>query len=301
MTESEKGRKSPPPQPPLPDALRRQLGPGLSWILEQRDNPVNLEGLKRFLGFKLFSGRGKPSTARVGSWLFFDLCPLWDAKAGEFPSPYPHLISVAELARLSHVHRRTAERAVRYFTAPKTGRPKAHRVDQERTGKRRPCFYQLRSDICETGPRKAQKDAASSVSAALKPSELVRVHKHGVCAFSAVPPLSIYPPIKTKAVPCAVVSETRNLEGKASTTASKNLDAPRLLETLGACGPRPFHQLPLPKPSIYGNSRALQALSLQGATVLRRLENRRRLTEALSEALRETRSELEPEPVEVLV
>ena len=296
MTESEKGRKSPPPQPPLPDALRRQLGPGLSWILEQRDNPVNLEGLKRFLGFKLFSGRGKPSTARVGSWLFFDLCPLWDAKAGEFPSPYPHLISVAELARLSHVHRRTAERAMRYFTAPKVGRPKAHRTGLKRTGKRRPCFYQLCSGICKSGPRKAQQDAASSVSAALKPSELVRVHKHGVSAFSAAPhPIKT----KTKAVPCTVVSETRNLEGKASTTASKNLDAPRLLETLGACGPRPFHQLPLPKPAI--DSRALQALSLQGATVLRRLENRRRLTEALSEALCEARSELEPEPVEVLV
>ena len=193
LTENVEGRKSPPPQPLLPDALKRQLGPRLAWIFEQEGNPVNVEGLRRFLGVRVFSGKGKPSTARVGAWFYFEFCPIWDSSTGEFPTPHARRISIAELARLSHVHRRTAERAVRYFTAPKTGRPKAHRVDQERTGKRRPCFYQLRSDICETGPRKAQKDAASSVSAALKPSELVRVHKHGVSAFSAAPPIHTPP------------------------------------------------------------------------------------------------------------
>ena len=229
LTENVEGRKSPPPQPPLPDALKRQLGPRLAWIFEQEGNPVNVEGLRRFLGVRVFSGKGRASTAQVGAWLFFLTAPLWDAEAGEFPLPYPCRISITELAQLTGLHRHTVERSLAYFVAPKVGRPKAHRVDLKRTGKRRPYFYQLRSDICESGPRRVQKDATSSASVPFQSSELVRVHKHGVSAFS-VPPDPIKS--KSKSSGCTVVSETRNLEGKASTTASKNLDAPRLLLSL---------------------------------------------------------------------
>jgi len=123
----------------LSAAFLAQLPPGLDHDVGNLDQ-LHSEGLRRFLGRRVASGRGLRSTATILTFVY-----VFSLRFGGYS-----LIDVSEVARATGFTRPTVYKALRYVAAPKVGRPKLERVAPRSTGPRRPGKWALREGIVPT-------------------------------------------------------------------------------------------------------------------------------------------------------
>jgi len=141
----------------LGSPLRAQLR---ATVLQQVDGWLDereIIGLKRFLGRQVAAGRGRASTANVLTAIFIRL------RHGEA------VLNLSEIALEAGYSRPSVYRAVQYVAAPKVGQPKLLRVHPQRTGPRRPGWWQIRLGIIPCKDefwkiQEAHKYARSSLS-----------------------------------------------------------------------------------------------------------------------------------------
>ena len=155
MTESTVERwepQAPPSFARVPDGLRAQLGNALADLVEIRLVAEELPSLRRFVGMRMYLGRGRPATARVLTLVFLDLVNG------------PAIVNVSDLSRRAGASRPTVYRALHFVSEPERGQPKLIRLDQRATGPRRPGRWQIRPDILESQTTLKHGPSAASVN-----------------------------------------------------------------------------------------------------------------------------------------